>query len=109
MAQSGGNPMKIRLAVVLAIIMLLAICIPVSADNMDKTFPGQEENLDNMPIIIDILILRPAGLATCVIGLAASIIALPFALPSKSTDRVYKVLIEEPFYYTFRRPIGKSR
>jgi len=64
--------------------------------------PSQEDNLNDVLIIIDILIIRPAGLASCLIGLAASVIALPFALPSHSTDKVYKALIEEPFSYTFK-------
>ncbi len=58
-------------------------------------------------VFYDVIILRPAGLIACVAGLAASIIALPFSLPSGSQDKVFKFLIVDPFEYTFKRPVGK--
>lgn len=93
----------------LTVLLLFTAGAPAFAGNMDQAAPGQAESMDDVPMIIDVLVLRPMGFASCVIGLAASIIALPFALPSKSTDKVYQTLIVEPFQYTFMRPLGKSK
>jgi hypothetical protein len=55
----------------------------------------------------DIIFLRPAGIVTCAVGLAASVVALPFSLSSNSQEEVAKTLIADPFAYTFKRPVGQ--
>jgi hypothetical protein len=101
--------MKRFIVVVLTIVCISGIYAPVLADSVDRRPPDQETGFNDIPVIIDVLILRPVGLATCVLGMAASIVAMPFALPSDSTKQVYQLLIADPFYYTFKRPIGKSK
>lgn len=101
--------MKRFTVVVLTIVLIFGIYAPVPAESMDMQPPDQEKGFDDIPVVIDVLILRPVGLATCVLGIAATIVAMPFALPSNSTKQVYQHLIADPFYYTFKRPIGKSR
>jgi hypothetical protein len=56
--------------------------------------------------LFDVLILRPMGIVSCVVGLATSVVALPFAATSGSAPEVGDKLITEPFEYTFKRPIG---
>lgn len=65
------------------------------------------ESVKSDSILFDILILRPAGILACGLGLAASVAALPFSLPSGSQKEVTKSLIDEPFAYTFKRPVGE--
>lgn len=79
----------------------------VLAGDMDEAMRERQSQAEDIPVIIDVLILRPAGLAACAVGLIAAAIALPFAIPSGSTDKV-GALIQEPFYYTFKRPLGKN-
>ena len=55
----------------------------------------------------DVLILRPAGIIACAVGLGASVVALPFAAASNSREEVTQALIADPFAYTFKRPIGQ--
>lgn len=57
-------------------------------------------------ILFDVLVLRPLGLAASAIGFAGSILALPFAATSNSGDIVGRKLIQDPFCYTFARPLG---
>jgi hypothetical protein len=59
-------------------------------------------------VLFDIAILRPAGIIACALGLVASVAALPFSIPSGSTDKVGKTLIADPFAYTFSRPLGQN-
>jgi hypothetical protein len=56
--------------------------------------------------VADILFARPVGVATIVLGTATFILALPFAIPSQSVGRTARVLIANPFKFTFLRPIG---
>ena len=101
--------MKRFIVVVLTIVLFHGIYAPVSAEGVDRRPPNQGTGYDDIPVIIDVLILRPVGLATCVLGIAAAIVATPFALTSGSTKEVYELLIADPFYYTFKRPIGENR
>ena len=68
-----------------------------------------EQDRGDIPVdntLFDLLILRPMGIAACAVGLATSVVALPFAATSGSAAEIGDKLITEPFEYTFRRPIG---
>lgn len=102
--------MEKGIVIILAFAMLAVPCGSIAAENMNRPISLQEnEQGEEIPVIIDVLILRPVGVATCIVGLAASVIALPFSIPSKSTGRVYRALVRDPFNYTFKRPLGKNR
>lgn len=57
-------------------------------------------------VVSDILVLRPLGLAGTVLGGAAFVVSLPVTLATHKVDSVEKILVEEPFSYTFERPLG---
>jgi hypothetical protein len=57
-------------------------------------------------VFADIIFLRPIGIAGLALGTAAAIVATPFALPSGSMGVVGSTLIEAPYDFTFRRPLG---
>jgi len=102
--------MKTWIVMVMAVIMMTVPGGYVMAEDVDSHISIQENSqADDIPVVIDVLVLRPVGLATCVIGMVASVVALPFAIPSHSTGKMYRALIVEPFNYTFKRPLGKNR
>ena len=57
-------------------------------------------------ILCDIIFLRPAGIAALGIGLGATVVAMPFALPTGTMGQVSQKLIGGPFDFTFVRPLG---
>lgn len=57
-------------------------------------------------IIPDVLIARPCGLATIILGSVLFIVALPVALPSGSIAQVGRKLVLDPVEFTFIRPVG---
>jgi hypothetical protein len=61
---------------------------------------------DDFNIIADLLVARPLGLASLVIGSAVYIVSLPFAAFTESGDKVKKTFLEDPYHYTFKRPLG---
>lgn len=76
---------------------------PSSADYPFSTFdsdpPGEM-------ILADVLILRPLGIASQIVGIAGSIISLPWAASSCSGCLVQRRLLREPFEYTWCRKLG---
>ena len=101
-----------KIILALGLIALLAMVpFPVSAQNEqlppDPTLSGDfTQQFMGERIIVDTFLLRPLGLAATLIGIGSSIPAAPMAVPSNSTDRVGRELIERPFDYTFKRPLG---
>jgi hypothetical protein len=59
-------------------------------------------------ILVDTLLLRPIGIVATLVGVAAFIVALPFSLPTRSTDKVAQKLVVAPAQYTFVRPLGQT-
>jgi len=66
-----------------------------------------KEKPDAGNIIGDMVILRPIGVCTLVIGTAFFIVTLPIAVISQSTKQTAEVLVADPFKYTFTRPLGE--
>jgi len=58
-------------------------------------------------IIGDMVLLRPLGLCSLVIGTAFFIVSLPMAAVSQSTKQTAEVLVADPFKFTFTRPLGE--
>jgi hypothetical protein len=100
--------MKQSLSVVLVFLMIAVLLSPAAAQEPPGSPPAPPPKMEEIPVVIDVVFLRPAGLVACVAGLAATVVALPFAIPSGSMDQVYQALIADPFYFTFKRPIGQG-
>ncbi len=103
--------MKKRCAVlVLALILMVSFALPALAEEQDGAYRSWEGYPTGEEVAWDALLARPAGVATCIIGLAVSVVALPFALASGSQSRsnLYRGLIAEPFEFTFKRPLGAT-
>jgi hypothetical protein len=58
-------------------------------------------------VLADALVARPLGLVGTIIGAATFVVALPFTIPSGTTDRAAEALVAKPARYTFKRPIGQ--
>lgn len=58
-------------------------------------------------VVLDILLLRPLGFCGTILGASAFVISLPVSVPFKKTDEASKILVLEPYNYTFERPLGK--
>ena len=77
-------------------IAMLVVCALIVS-----TAPAFGESTDGMGIVADVLIARPVGLVAIVFGSAMYIVALPFSIPSGSVDKAGKLLVVDPFKYTF--------
>jgi len=66
-----------------------------------------KEKPDAANVIGDMVLLRPLGVCTVVIGTAFFIVSLPIAVISQSTKLTAEVLVADPFKFTFTRPLGE--
>ncbi len=60
-------------------------------------------------VVSDVLVLRSLGFAGTVLGSAAFAVSLPVTLASHQVDRSEKLLVQEPYDYTFERPLGQMQ
>ena len=85
----------------IVVIMLTLIIVLTSS----MAFAATETSATS--VITDMLLLRPVGIASLGVGTAMYIVALPFALITKSHGTTFKVLVKEPFEFVFVRPVGE--
>ncbi len=58
-------------------------------------------------IVSDVLVLRPLGFVGTFPGGAAFVVSLPVTVATRQVDRSDKLLVQEPYDYTFERPLGQ--
>jgi hypothetical protein len=85
-----------------ALAVFLAAPFPVLADD-----PNTVSGNKTTDMAVDVLVIRPLGLATTAVGTVLTIIALPFTIPSGSVRESAEMMIVNPAEYTFKRPLGE--
>lgn len=61
---------------------------------------------DEVAVVTDALIARPACLVATAVGSVIFVVALPVAATSGSIDSTADVLVKRPAWATFKRPLG---
>ena len=99
-----------RFFIILTVFATLAVSIPAFAEDVLPPDPSLTGDFSTQymgeRVVVDFFFLRPLGLISSAIGLGSAIATYPLACATKSTDRVNKELLEKPFSYTFKRPLG---
>jgi len=54
--------------------------------------------------IVDLVVLRPAGVVATVAGACLFVLTLPFTVPTRSVEESADRFVVAPFEYTFSRP-----
>ena len=85
------------------IVMLMCVVALVVATT-DNAAAATDET--GAAMIADVVIARPACLAATVVGSVFFVVALPFALASRSVDKAAEHLVVKPAKATFTRPLG---
>ena len=101
-----------RFFLLLGIVCLLAglVVTPVEARRVAAPPVDDDEYMDNSPsgeaILADVLLVRPLGIAALAVGIGGCFVTLPFAASSNTGERAGRAFLQQPFDYTFRRPLG---
>ena len=86
--------------------LLVAMAAPASASgrSLDEIDPN------NVPVLVDIALLRPAGLVMTAVGAAVFIPVGGFTWLIRRDDghKPFDYLVREPFTYTFKQPSLKT-
>lgn len=74
----------------------------VSTASLADTVTGDKGS----DMLVDLVVLRPIGLVSTIVGSAVFVVALPFTIPSGSVGASACELVKRPAAYTFSRPLG---
>jgi len=85
---------------VLLVVMVFSSGTVFALEELERTEPSAPE------MVLDLIILRPAGIAATAAGAGIFIVALPFTLPTGSVGVSARKLVADPFAFTFMRPLG---
>lgn len=100
--------MKKLFSLFLIVGILFITILPLYAED-ETEMPGEAEDqaVTGEKIVVDLVFLRPFGIASCVVGGAAAIVSLPFlAFNPNAAKAVVRELITKPGQFTFERPLG---
>jgi len=95
--------------VIVGLLVLLAVAMLQTPSYAEPSTKYSTQTRGNIPLdstLFDVLILRPMGIVSCVLGVATSVVAMPFVITSGGGYETGDKLITEPIEYTFKRPIG---
>jgi hypothetical protein len=66
-----------------------------------------DDNLSAGSMAVDLLFVRPLGIATTALGTTLFIVSLPFSALGRNVKTAAKTLVIEPAKFTFVRPLGE--
>ncbi len=92
-----------KITSIFAALVLMFVLSSVSIASTRGPAPGPSAGA----VVSDVLVLRPLGFVGTVLGGAAFIVSLPVTLATHKVDRAEKLLVQEPYDYTFERPLGQ--
>ncbi len=93
-----------KLTSILLLTVVLGISMPsVSSANADGTEDG-----DDVAVVFDLFILRPAGVVATAGGFVIFVGSLPISLATLSVKKTFYALVVNPARYTFVRKIGEE-
>lgn len=99
-----------KIFIILTVFATLAMSFPAFAEEMLPPDPALSGDFSSQymdeRILVDFFVLRPLGIAAGLIGLGSAIVIAPTVVCTSSQDRVKRELIDKPFSYTFKRPLG---
>jgi hypothetical protein len=94
--------MKKIMSIVVATLLILAFnSVSLAAIQGPSSAPSAGA------VVSDALVLRPLGFVGTVLGGTAFVVSLPVTLATHKVDRAEKLLVQEPYDYTFERPLGQ--
>lgn len=92
---------KVRQTMIALLVGAVAVA-PAVGTARDDTVTGDKGS----DMLVDLVIVRPIGVAATVVGAVAFVVALPFTIPSGSVATSAREMVARPAEYTFSRPPG---
>ena len=99
-----GTFRKQSVVFLLAAVLVFTWAASPALASEKKYVTGEDRNAPAM--ILDMVLLRPLGLAGLAVGTAFFIVSLPISLLGGNTGEAAQKLVVAPAKYTFTRPLG---
>ncbi len=87
------------------LIAVALVCMTLAAPALAKN-PIEQKDVSGEQMAIDLVIVRPLGLAATALGSVVFLASLPFSIPGGNADKASEKLVAEPFKFTFARKLG---
>lgn len=84
--------------------LVMALSLPAAPSLADSSAGTGDKGTD---MLLDLVLLRPVGLAATGVGAVVFVVSLPFTLASGGASSAACDLVGEPLAYTFTRPLGQ--
>jgi len=95
--------------IVFVMVLVLTMAASVFAQSPRMSSPAARcSRPQGEEMIVDLAVLRPAGLIASGVGAVVGIITFPMAILTDTVDRYDQKFFREPLEYTFVRPIGDN-
>lgn len=88
----------------LRVLLLAAVLTASPAISMADVPTGESPSAAAMGV--DLLLVRPIGVVTTVVGTGLFVVSLPFSAAGHNTEEAAQKLVAEPARFTFVRPLG---
>jgi len=97
--------MNTRIKKSLAVILILAlVAVPCSA--LASNVLTDEDQVKAGEMVADLVVVRPLGIATVVLGFAVFLVSTPFSALGGNTGQAWETMVVKPTKFTFKRPLG---
>ena len=83
------------------VLMPLGAALAQSQQLLDETQPQAGA------MVADVVVVRPLGIASMVLGVAAFIVSIPFTTTGNNVEEAWDTLVKKPARFTFQRPLGQ--
>ncbi len=94
-----------KLHTIAALLLMLNVSV-ASAANTAYIY-GQQSKPSAGAMAIDILAVRPLGLAATLLGTGLFVVSLPFSALGGNVGEAADALVKSPARFTFARPLGE--
>ncbi len=91
---------KTIVLLVAAALVLIPLGTALAQSSLDSNQP------DAGAMATDLILVRPLGFVSMILGTAAFIVSIPFTTTGKNVDQAWDTLVAKPATFTFQRPLG---
>lgn len=94
-----------KLIKVSSFILLFIVSVSFSSQSFARNYSFSNDQVTDGDMLAEWLV-RPAAAIGTIAGGVTFIAGLPFSVMADNTEESFDILVQEPFEYTFHRPLG---
>lgn len=93
-------------AKLLTVLMVVGALIFIPMGSTFAAEMEQEKDVTAESMMVDLLLARPLGFASMVMGSVFYVVSYPFSASGGNADEASQKLVKDPASFTFQRPLG---